>query len=204
MLIYMLTTNKYKHEYTFKFKNVKYHVHSIVYLTDEGKHYLNSRTNEAILTEVFINWNGNRCWKYEFRSGKRFGGITNASTDIPPDKLIEEVMSPASGDYMLREVCGPEWNASSGVKHTKKDLEIPEVRNGWIIFILVSFGAFIFKDWYITLIIQLIAACYFLIYRKMYIDANTVYTHTKDTEMLKKKYEVLYGLKNSEENKDNE
>ena len=199
-----MPTKNYKHEYSFMFQCKKYNVYSIVKLTDEGKKYLGSRTKEAILTEVFINRHGNRCWKYEFRTIEFSGCTINASTDTPPNKLIEEVISPASGDYMLREIAGPKWGASSGTKHTKTDWEISEVRIGWIIYVVISIFAFIFKDWYITLMIQLAAIIWFVQYRKQHIDANTVYTHNEDTEMLKSKYEVLYGLKNNKENANHE
>ena len=205
MLVYMLSTNKYKHEYSFKFKDEKYHVYSIVRLTDWGKRYLNSHTDEAILTEVFINWNENRCWKYEFKTAKPSRCIVSACTDVPPEKLIEEVVSPASGEYMLREVCGPQmYSLKASEKHVKKDWDIPEVRTGWIIFFAVSLCAFIFKDWYVIAMIQIAAICFFCTYRKQYIDANTTYTHNKDMGMLKKKYEVLYGLKDNKENTNHE
>ena len=204
MLVYKYLTKNKKHEYSFEFKGNKYHIHSVVKLTERGKKYLGARTHEAILTEVFLGWNNMRFWKYEFRSIEGFGHITNASTDIPPDNLIAEVIAPASGNYMLREIVGSQWNASSETRHTKKDMEIPEVRIGWIIFVAVSLLAFIFKDWYLTLMIQIVALIWFVQYRKQHIDANTVYTYDEDTEMLKSKYNILYGLKNNKESANDE
>lgn len=204
MLIYKLLTKNYKHEYYFIFQGEKYNVHSVVKLKDDGKKYLGSRTKDAILTEVFINRDGCRCWKYEFRSIERSGCITNASTDISPNKLIEDVISPASDNYMLREIYGTQWVSPSVTKHTKTDWEISEVRIGWIIFAAISIFAFIFKDWYITLIIQIVMFIWFVQYRKRYIDANTIYIHNEDTEMIRNKYDALYGLKDNKENKNHE
>ena len=204
MFHYKLLTNKYKHEYSFEFNDQKYLVHSAVKLSDQGKKYLQSLTYEAILTEVFYYFDGRKCWTYEFRDINFPCGATRASTDVPPHELIEEVVTPASGGYMLREIVGPEWGAEPSKKQTKRDLEIPEVRTGWIIFTLVSIFAFIFKDWYITATIHIAAIIWFAKYRQQYINANTIYTHDEDTEMLKKKYEILYGLKNDKEHIDNE
>ena len=205
MLERKLLTKNYKHDYFFVFHGEKYRVHSIVRLTEQGRVYLGALKREAILTEVFINWNGKRCWKYEFRSTALNVGITNASTDVPPNKLIEEVITPATVEYASREILGTDSPFyQTGEKHTKKDWEIPEVRRGWIILIAIFIGSLIFKDWYVKLIINIVAAWIFGLYRKEYINAYTTYTHDEDTEIIKKKYDVLYGLKNNKENENHE
>lgn len=205
MLMYKLLTKNYKHYYSFDFQGKAYLVHSIVRLTDEGQKYLGSSTKEVILTENFIDNNGRRNWKYEFRSIQLPSHITNASTDRPPNKLIEEVIVPASEAYVSREIFGVDSpHFQTGTKHTKSDWEIPEVRMGWIIFIAVFLGVAIFKDWYVQAIIRIVATLFFFTYRSQYKNAYTTYTHDEDIEILKKKYEILYGIKSTKENENYE
>lgn len=190
-------TKDYKHVMTFKFNNKHYLVHSVVRLTDEGKKYLGSRTKEVVLTEVFYNWNNILCWKYQFRGLSLTSGVIELCTDRPPDELIEEVVIPATPNYTEREVFGT--NASSyttGNKKKPKDWEIPEVLTGWIIYIIIFFTVAVFKDWYVKLIIRIAAGWFFGIYRQSYVDAYTTYEHPEDEDMLKKKYEILYGIQN--------
>jgi hypothetical protein len=196
-------TKDYKHDYYFIFKGEKYNVYSIVRLTEDGRKYLGALKREAILTEVFINRQGKRCWKYEFMSNKLNVGIINMSTDVPPGKLIEKVIQPATNDYFLREEFGiTAPNYKNGEKQTKKDLEIPEVKRAWIIYIAVFLGVAIFKDWYVKFIIRVAVSWVFGMYRQTYVNAYTVYIHNDDAEMLKKKHETLYGIKNNEEDDD--
>ena len=200
MLRHKLWTKDYKHEYSFEFKGKKYLVHSAVRLTDKGRKYLKSQTHDVLLTEVFYYIDERKCWSYEFRT-MDMGYITRASTDIPPDELIEEIINPASDGYMFRQVCGaPSTNFTSGTKHTKKDWEIPEVVTGWVILFLVFFASMIFRDLYMRTLINIIAFCWFVVYRQQYIEANTTYTYNEDTKHLQKKYEILYGVKNNKEN----
>ena len=195
----------YKHEYFFKFKGKKYRVHSVVRLTNEAKSYLGSATHEVILTEIYYNFRNQLCYKYEFKSIALNVGIINKTTDRPPDKLIEEVVSEASVEYASREMFGTESPFyKTGKKHTKKDWEIPEVLTGWIVLILVFVGASIFKDWYVQLLIRVAAGWIFGLYRQAYINAYTTYTHDEDADMLQKKYEILYGIKANKEDNANE
>ena len=201
LLMRKLYTKDYRHDYFFNFKGKSYPVHSIVKLTEEGRNYLKSLRKEVILTEQFYNWNNVICWKYEFKSIKTNEGITNYSTDKSPDELIEEVIMPATVGYMEREVLGA--SAPSyilGTKYMKKDWEIPEIKKAFAILVAVFIGAYIFKDWYVQLIIRVVAGFIFGIYRQNYINAYITYTHDEDTEMLKKKFEVLYGIKSHKEN----
>lgn len=205
MLICKYWTKDYKHDYFFKFKGNEYRVHSIVRLTEEGKRYLGALSDEVILTECFINWNGKRCWKYEFKSVEPPFSLVNYSTDKSPNKLIKEIVIPATADYASREILGANSPVyATGIKHTKKDLEIPELRVAWLVYILVFIGAMIFKDWYVKIIIWFAAGWLLSIYRKYYIDAYTTYTHDEDSKILKKKYEIIYGIKHFKEDNTNE
>jgi hypothetical protein len=202
MLRCKLWTKDYKHDYHFEFKGERYRVHSIVRLTEEGRFYLGAYKREVILTEQFTYRNGKLCWTYEFKSVSLTEGILRKSTDVPPDELIEEIIQPATDEYFLREQFGVQApNYKEGTRYTTFDWNISELRSGWITYILVFFGAFIFKDWYIRAIIWIGSSWLFGIYRNAYVDAYTVYMPEEDKEMLKTKYETLYSAKENKENK---
>lgn len=200
MLVCKYYTKNYKHDYFFDFQGKKYRVHSIVYLTADGQRYLGAWRRKAILTEQFTDCSGKLCWKYQFKSNKLSVGIVDYATDRPPDELIEKIVMEANSEYVEREIFGAEVSSCKPVKkQKKKDWEIPEVRRGWIVFIIIFFAAMVFKDWYIQLIIRMAAGWIFGMYRKAYMDAYTTYIYDENTEMLTQKYEVLYGTK--EDNK---
>lgn len=202
MLTCRETTSHYKHDYFFDFNGKKYRVHSIVRLTEDGMNYLDSANREVILTEQFTRRDGTLCWKYEFKSIMYNVGIIDKCTDRTPDDLIEEIIEPASAEYASREIFGIESTEHTKViKHVKKDWEITEVFTGWIILIFVFIFSFIFNDWYIRFIIQIIAGWVFGLYRQAYIDAYTTYTFDEDSKILSKKMEVLYGVKPNKEDK---
>lgn len=205
MIYRQLWTQDYEHKYFFKFKDKDYRVHTVVKLTDSGRRHLKANKNQVILTEYFIDWTGQDCWSYVVGYSDSIRMSMKVSTNTPPDELIEEIVLEPSADYVSRELFGQESPVyKTGTKHTRKDWEIPEVRRGWIVFALVCIGSFILKDWYLRVIISGVAGWVFGQYRKAYIDAYTTYTHDEDTEMLKKKYEVLYGIKFNKGDNNNE
>jgi hypothetical protein len=196
-----LLTNAYKHDYFFKFNGEQYRVHSIVRLTEYGKLYLGAFKHEAILKEQFTFDNGRLFWKYEFMSSTLNAGVTNVSTDEAPEKIIEYVIVPSNDDYFLQEEFGIQApNYKSGIKETKMDYEIAEVRRGWFIFILVFIGASIFKDWYVQLIIRVIASIFFALYRQIYVNIHTTYSNPDNYDVSKRKYETLYSVKEQDKN----
>lgn len=195
-------TKNFKHEYFFTFKDENYLVHSIVRLSKKGKKYLDTTKDQAILTEHFINYDGKECWTYVVGWAHGANKPLRISIDQHPNNVIEEVIIPASANYMQRELFGTKATSyTEGTKHTHKDWEITEVRNAWIYLILIFIGAAIFKDWYVRLIIRGAAAWFFGIYRQAYVGAYTTYTHEEDNEITKKKYEILYGAKFDKEDK---
>lgn len=204
MLICKYYTKNYKHNYFFEFQGKQYRVHSIVYLTHDGRQYLGALNNEAILTEQFINWDKKLCWTYQFKSNDLSVGPLECSTDRPPSELIERVSLEPNESYLERELFGTSLQEESvGIKHQKKDWEIPEVLVGWIIVIFIFVAVAIFKDWYVRLIIRALAGWFFGMYRQTYVNAYTTYTYNEDQEMLQKKHQVLYNINPSkQENKD--
>ena len=204
MQVRKLLTKNYKHDYWFEFNGKAYRVNSIVKLTEKGRGYLKSRTREVILKEHFIGPSNKEMWKYEFNGQSLTEGITNVSTNRHPDELIEEVVIPATYEYSSREIFGvnsSEYN--NGEKNSKKDLYIPEVRRAWIIYIIFFIAVAIFKDWYVKVALRIVAGFILGVYRQEYVNAYTTYTHKEDDEIIKKKYEILYGIC-SKENGENE
>ena len=196
MLQRKLFTKNYKHEDHFVFKGQKYNLHSIVLLTEEGRLYLGAATRQVILTECFLNHhlkNPTMFWKYEFRSSNITVGITDASTSRPPDELIEEVVVPSTEGYAEREKYGiyaPSYKEGRAI--SKKDSEIPGMATGWIVWFLVSVFSFLFKDYIVVCLIQVINFVVFNAWRAMKIQMHTIYVHDEDAELLKNKYETLY------------
>ena len=200
---YNKITSQYKQIGNFEFKGKTYLTHSIVKLNKDAQFHLNTYDDEAILTEHYIDHQGRHHWKYRIRSDRSPWVILYASTIYSPDELLTEVILKASEGYNEREILGiaaPSY--TKGEKHVPNDWEIPSLMTGWIIYALVFLASFIFKDWYITIAIQWIACYVFALYRKTLKDAYTSYTHKEDEKYLKKKYEVLYGVKFDEDKKD--
>ena len=207
MLLIQQNSSHYDHDYFFEFKGEKHRVHSVVCLTEEGRTYMGFARREVILIEVYFDKHiGRTFWKYQGKDWKYNIGIRHKSTDRPPDEIIEKVVASASADYASREMFGidsPVYKTNA-TKHTKKDWEIPEVRRGWIWVILIFIFSFVFKDWYVQLLIKVGAGWLFYIYRRAYMEAYTSYTHDEDSEILKQKFWALYGLKHNKEDNDNE
>lgn len=193
MVIVQFYTKKYKHINTFTFQNQEYRNQSIVTLTEEGKNYLKSKKNNAILTEHFITPKGKEWWTYEIGWSMASKKPLSVSTDKPPDELLEEVKIIATTAYAERATLGVNTQSyKKGRVIKKKDWEIKEVRNGWIVFILLFIAVGIFKDWYIELLLRIIIGWRFGAYRQLYINAHTVYIHDEDQEILREKYKVWY------------
>ena len=194
-------TGNYKHDQCFKFRGKEYNVHSIVRLTDAGWLFLGSKTKEVILTEQFTNWNGKLCWKYAFKSiNITTCNPVDYSTDKTPDELIEEVIIPATAEYASREKLGvysPVYK--TGTKKVPNDWEIPSLRTGWLTFILCFIASNIFAGIF-GFIISIVCCIVFGLYREAQIEAHTVYEHPEDDKIMRKKFDVLYGTKFSEEN----
>ena len=188
-------TKLHNREYRFKFKGAEYFTHSIVRLKESGKKYLQSKTLDVVLTEVFTGHDGKVYYKYKFVGVDR-QGIIDRVTGKPPDKMIESIIMPSFLDWAIYQDYGvdsPYWTV--GKKESKKDWEIPEVRRGWVVLILVFIVSAIFKDWYIKLIIRCAAGWYFGLYRQAYVGAYTTYTNDEFTPIKNKTFEVLYQYK---------
>jgi hypothetical protein len=201
MMIVKQCTDKYKHDYLFTLKGKQYRTHSIVRLTPRGKQHLHALKDEAILTEQFVNWNNALCWKYVFRSINFSIGITDISTDVPPEELIEEVIMEASEGYS--SICSfgkySPFYREHCIKHSMKDWEIPKVMAGWVLFVLAFFALEIFNDTLFKVYLRALAWIFFAAYRKRCIDETAWYEYPNDEKIEKMKYCVLYENKTIKE-----
>lgn len=203
MLYYKFITNQYYHEYLFNFNGKDYYVHSIVRLTEYGKQYLGARKRDAILKEHFKYSDGRLCWTYEFIGNSWNYYTTTATTDVPPDQLIEKILYPAHCMYCIREelvrqgIPIPKDNGALTI--SAEDWEIQEIRQGWIIWGLSNIVILFFKDWYVKSLLFAISGVIFGIYRKTYKDAYTCYKYPEDERLKEMKRHVLYEVKEVEE-----
>ena len=196
MLYYKLITNQYLHESVFIFKEKAYFVHSFVRLTEYGQRYLGSYKREAIVKEHFKYRDSRPCWTYEYMSNSASIHILTATTDEPPEKIIEEVIYNVTYDYYAFEelirMNIPFPNGPGAEKQSASDFQIPEVRTGWIVFILASIALLFFKDWYVKSLLFAVFGVIFGIYRQSYKNAYTTYTYPEYTEIAKIKQKILY------------
>ena len=204
MLYYKFMTQQYHHEYLFYFYDKPYSVHSIVRLTEYGKQYLGARKRDAILKEHFKYSDDRLCWTYEFIGNSYNYYTTTATTDVPPEQLIEKILCNASDMYCIREELirkgVPVPKDSGAIIVSSKDWDIQEVRRGWIAWGLTCIGILFFKDWYVKSLLFAVSGVIFGVYRQLYKDAYTCYMYPEDDTINKMKRQTLYEIKEIEEN----
>lgn len=179
-----LHTKHYKQSYVFEFKGEKYLTYSKVKLTKYGMRYLETTKEVVQLIEQFIYYNGTTCWKYalDWKYDSALGmHPISISTDEPPEKLIEEVIQPATIEYLEHVITGKPMSNQTVKKITLKEWEIPGLMTGWTVFILVYIGIFIFKDWIIRFILWNIVGWYFSFWRQKLVNAHTIYKYEENT-----------------------
>lgn len=158
----------------FEFKDKKYPIGAYVNLTESGeRHVFDGRGHGFLrggfrLVDHYINDKGVEGWTYII--GKSYETKTPFlhSTIKPPDELISQVLcaeinetSYTPGELKI-EFKEPNYFPS--------DWEVDGVMLGWLVVILVWIGALVFKDWWITLIIQIGAGWYFGSWREKKIN----------------------------------
>ena len=202
MLYNKLITNTYDHEYLFNFNGNDYFVHSIVRLTEYGKRYLGARKRDAILKEHFKYSDGRLCWTYEFIGNSYNYYTTTATTDEPPEKIIEKILCNAEFNYCIREELVrqgiPAPKDKNATVISSKDFDIQEVRHGWIVWGLFCILILFFKDWYVQVLLFVISGVIFGMYRQLYKDTYTCYVYPEDDKIKKMKYQTLYEIKEIE------
>lgn len=158
----------------FEFNGKKYPIGAYVNLTKDGEYYFLRDVGYGFirggfrLVDHFINDKGIEMWTYIIGKSYETGTPFLRDTTKKPDELIDTVMcleidetihTPGELQVEFKE---PDYYPS--------DWEVEGVMLGWVVVALVWIVAFIFKDWWITLLIQICAGWYFGSWREKKIN----------------------------------
>lgn len=181
MNVYKVNFGEYSltHFYTytyfdnFTFNGKKYYIGSHVKLTEKGmsEMYRNGRYDynkgDFRLVGHYINDKKKEEWEYII--GWWGQGLPIVyTTQTKPEELISAVLSSEIDESM--HTPGKLQVDFISPNYSPKDWEVPGVMLGWVIFIIVWICAFIFKDWWFRLIIQIVASFYFGSWREKKIN----------------------------------
>lgn len=148
----------------FEFNGEKYPIGAHVVLNDIGMRemYHNGRYNykkgDFRLVDHWIDRQGKERWEYII-------GWSECKLPImyqtlkPPATFVKEVIGAPFDETIY--VPGELKVEFKEPNYFPKDNEVDGVIGGWIVLIVVWLLAFIFKDWWITLLIQISACLYF-------------------------------------------
>lgn len=158
----------------FEFDGKKYHIGAYVELTDYGEaHVFQGRGYGFIkgdfrLVDHFINDKGIELWKYII--GKTYDADIPVlhSTSKTPDELISKVLSQEINETI--HTPGELKVEFKDPNYFPKDWEIEGLMFGWFVMAIVWIGALVFKDWWITLLIQICAGWRFGSWREKRIN----------------------------------
>ena len=153
----------------FEFNGKKYPIGAHVDLTDKGSYYmLHDRGYGFIkgdfrLVDHFITDKGVEKWKYIIGKSYETHIPFFKNTTRSPDELIKCVncmeLNPAIDKPGELKVEFKQPN------YFPKDWEVEGVMFGWFVMAIFWIGALVFKDWWITLLIQLGVSWYFSSWR---------------------------------------
>jgi len=156
----------------FEFNGKKYPLGTPIKFTKEGTYKMVNNGSYGYnksgfrLADHFFDCRGKECWTYIIGwDGKR---PIFQQTYVKPEVYISEVLY-SNIDNILNEntfVPGKLELEFKEPNYSPKDSEVSGVGVGWIVFVLVWIGAFLFKDWWIVLIIQIIAIWSFGFWRE--------------------------------------
>jgi hypothetical protein len=168
------TNEKIKYLNYFEFGGKKYPIGSLVKLNDNGMRdmFYNNKYNyikdEFRLIDHYISEHGNDMYKYII--GHTYGSRMQVIhlTSVKPDDLISEVLRSEMNERI--EAPG-ELQVNIPVEENEpnyfpKDWEVPGLMFGWVVAVIVWIGAFVFKDWWITMLIQLATIAFFVSWRE--------------------------------------
>lgn len=161
------STNETYYNY-FDFNGKKYTIGAFVKLTEKGYRelYRNSGYNfvksGVRLADYCMDANNKKSWTYIIGWHMYPDGSKRPilhSTTLEPEIIVSEVVNSAINELVYTpgelqvEFKEPNYNPS--------DCEVEGVVSGWVVFFVIWIGAFIFKDWWIVLLIQISAGWYF-------------------------------------------
>lgn len=147
-----------RHEYSFMFNGKYYPLNSYVKLTEYGKRYLDTKTDEIQLVHhYYINNDEVECWTFITKYIDWPIRPFRVTTDEPLEKLIEEVIPPAPVDINLQQ-------KYSSVAF--KDWEVSDVLFGWVCVLIFFIVVEVLKDWFIKFILRIVVGWYFGLWRQ--------------------------------------
>lgn len=161
------STNETYYNY-FDFNGKKYTIGAFVKLTEKGYRelYYNSGfnfvKNGVQLVDYYTDCKNTKKWTYiigwhVYPDGSKRPVLH--STNLEPDIVVSEVLYSAINEIVDKpgelkvEFKEPNYNPN--------DCEVEGVVLGWVVFFVIWIGAFVFKDWWIVLLIQISAGWYF-------------------------------------------
>jgi hypothetical protein len=158
----------------FEFKGEKYPIGAYVNLTEDGEwHFLRDAGYGFIrggfrLVDHLINDKGVEMWTYIIGKSHETGTPFFRHTTKTPDELIDTVLCAVIDETVYTpgelKVEFKEHN------YFPNDWEVEGVMFGWFVVAIVWIGALVFKDWWITLLIQIGAGWYFGSWREKKIN----------------------------------
>jgi len=154
-----------KHLNYFEFKGKKYPIGAFVKLTKDGEYqvmkgrgYNFIRGNYRLVDHCFTE-SGVEKWEYIIGKTYETGMHIFHTTTQHPDELVEKVMC-AEFNEVIDEP-GELKVEFKEPSYFPKDWEVEGVMTGWSIMALVWIAAWVLKDWWLRLIIQIGVCWYF-------------------------------------------
>lgn len=141
--------SNYKYFDDFTYNGNVYNLNSLVKLSDEAKKFLGTDSNcTQIVQHEITNTNKER-WGYVVRRSSE--KTWHVFTTVPPDQLIEEIVTSATSDIHNSKI------------EYYNDNEVDGMIRAWVIYIIVMIVSIMFNDF---IIIWVFASYVFFTYRK--------------------------------------
>lgn len=149
----------------FEFGGKKYPIGAYVDLTEDGSYYFLRNAGYGFirgnfrLVDHYITDKGIEEWEYII--GRAYEGNMPflRSTRKAPDELIKSVLCAEINETVYTP--GELKVEFKETNYFPKDWEVEGVMFGWFVVAIIWIGALVFKDWWITLLIQIGAGWYF-------------------------------------------
>ena len=166
--------DNYKYLNYFEFGGKKYLIGAGIEFTDSGWNYFLGNAGYGFirgdfrLVDHYFNDKGVEYWEYIIGWSYETHTPFLRHTTKRPEEIIKSVKC-----VELNETINTPGELKVEFKepnYSPKDWEVDGVMFGWIVLVLVWIGAFILKDWWIRLIIQIGAGWYFGSWREKKIN----------------------------------
>ena len=152
----------------------KYPIGTYVKLTKSGEYRIFKGYNHSFirgnfrLVDHFISNKNIEYWIYIIGKSYESNMYYFHTTRIPPDELIETVLyCPIDKTTFIPGKLQVDFGDPT---YLPKDWEVEGVMIGWAVMAMVWIGAWVFKDWWITLIVQIVSGFYFGSWREQKIN----------------------------------